>query len=80
MAYELKEGQGSLFKNNKVSVNAPDCKGSVLINGQLYEIAGWKRESERAGTWLSLSVKLKQDDLPAGSRSDVTDEKEELPF
>lgn len=78
MAYELKEGQGSLFKNNKVSEKAPDCKGSVLINGQLYEIAAWKRESERAGAWLSLSVKLKQDDLPAGSRSD--DEKEELPF
>ena len=41
MAYQMKEGQGSLFKNEKQNDRQPDLKGSVMIKGVLYELAGW---------------------------------------
>ena len=31
MAYQMKEGQGSLFKNEKQNDRHPDLKGSVMI-------------------------------------------------
>jgi hypothetical protein len=39
----------------------------VEINGQLYEldIAAWTKQSERAGKFLSLSIKLKGRPLTA---------------
>lgn len=73
MPYEQKPGQGSLFRNKKhvEGDKLPSMKGTALVQvGTLLaeiEIAGWKRESEKAGKWLSLSVKCKsvrpQDDM-----------------
>jgi hypothetical protein len=67
MPYELRPGQGQLFKNRDRGNNdrAPNLKGTALLalaDGTTVEldIAAWTRESERAGRWLSLSIKLKQ--------------------
>jgi hypothetical protein len=65
MAFEKKPGTGALFRNRDRDDNdrAPNLKGYALveINGEPYEldIGAWTRESERAGKWLSLRVKLK---------------------
>jgi len=64
MAYEAKPGTGTLFRNReKKSDRHPNLKGDALveIDGQLYqlELAAWTKQSERAGKFLSLSVKLK---------------------
>jgi hypothetical protein len=66
MPYEQRPGSGTLFRNReKKNPNHPDLKGDALveIDGQLYqlELAAWTKQSERAGKFLSLSVKLKGD-------------------
>ncbi len=45
MVYVLKEGQGSLFKNDrKTSPKHPDIKGSIRLGGVDYWLSGWKQE------------------------------------
>jgi hypothetical protein len=67
MAYELRPNSGTLFRNlgKKDNPKAPDFKGDALIevNGQHYQldIGGWTKQTERAGKFLSLSIKLKGD-------------------
>lgn len=76
MAYELKEGQGSLFRNERKEKDShPSARGEALIGGVLYEIASWTKEG-RKGKFQSLSFKPKQqrepDDRPGDER--------EIPF
>ncbi|MDD6772714.1 MAG: hypothetical protein PUD85_02015 [Bacteroidales bacterium] len=56
MAYQMKEGQGSLFKNEKQNDRQPDLKGSVMIKGVLYELAGWYRTSQNGRQYISLQA------------------------
>lgn len=58
MAYEHKEGQGSLFKNEKQNDRQPDFKGTILINGTTYEIAAWGRTSQKGEQYFSLQASL----------------------
>ena len=42
MAYEVKEGRGSLWKNDKkLTDNHPDKTGSFKLEGKMYNIAVW---------------------------------------
>lgn len=60
MAYELREGQGSLFRNERRDNDrAPHARGEALIGGVLYEIAAWTKEG-RKGKFQSLSIKPKE--------------------
>lgn len=70
MAYELKDGQGSLFKNDrKTEERHPDYKGSFKINGTEYDLAAWVKEGKK-GKFFSLSVKEKQErESPPGNPS-----------
>jgi len=61
MAYEHKEGQGSLFKNEKQNDRQPDYKGTILIQGMTYEIVGWERTSQRGLSFISLKASIPQD-------------------
>ena len=56
MAYEHKEGQGSLFKNEKQNDRQPDYKGTIVIAGKTYEVAAWERTSQRGTSYLSLQA------------------------
>lgn len=60
MAYERREGQGSLFPNRKKEPGSkqPDWRGDALVNGVLMEVAAWSKESAK-GSFLSLSIKPK---------------------
>lgn len=60
MAYVLRDGQGSLFKNeNKTSDNHPNARGELMIDGVLYEIAAWTKQGSK-GPFQSLSAKRKE--------------------
>lgn len=61
MAYELRDGQGTLFKNdNRTADNHPNARGEAMIGGVLYEIASWTKEG-RKGKFQSLSFKPKEE-------------------
>ena len=64
MAYEHKEGQGSLFKNDKQNDRQPDLKGTIMIGGKTYEIAAWNRTSQNGRQYISLQASLpRQNDV-----------------
>jgi len=56
MAYQQKEGQGSLFKNEKQNDRQPDFKGTIMIKGTLYNISAWNRTSQNGREYLSLQA------------------------
>lgn len=58
MAYELKPGQGTIFKNSKKEKETqPDYKGEIKTpSGELLEIALWVKEGKK-GKFFSASVK-----------------------
>lgn len=58
MAFEHKEGQGTLFRNEKQNDRQPNFKGTINIGGVIYEIAAWEKTSQRGGTFLSLQASL----------------------
>lgn len=59
MGFELNEGQGSLFKNDKnESEKRPDYKGSIKIDGQEYWLSAWIKDSTK-GKFMSLSAQPK---------------------
>jgi hypothetical protein len=60
MAYEMREGQGSLFKNNKREKDThPNARGEAMIGGVVYEIAAWTKKDKNGNPWQSLSFKVK---------------------
>jgi len=65
LSYEQKLNTGSLFANRDHAKNpkAPNAKGTALVQvGNQFvelELAAWTRESDKAGKWQSLSLKVK---------------------
>lgn len=57
MAFELKDGSGTLFRNDKDGNDKrPDYRGELkLLNGETIKLAGWIKEGAK-GKFLSLSV------------------------
>lgn len=54
MAYEPKDGYGNLFKEKeKKSENGPDYRGTLMVGGKVWEIAGWIKTGAK-GNFLSL--------------------------
>lgn len=62
MAYQRKDGDGVLFKNDRKEEDRhPDYKGNALINGIEYDIGAWVKESSNTGQkFFSLSIRPKQ--------------------
>lgn len=61
MAYEQKEGQGSMFVNDQNgNPNRPNYKGSIMINGQMYWVSGWLKTSQGGQQYISISVQPQQ--------------------
>lgn len=57
MTYELKENNGSLFKNtNKTQEKHPSYKGKINVAGKVYDIALWQRQTSKGDTYLSVMV------------------------
>ena len=62
MSYELKDGQGSLFKNNKTKDTQPDYTGEIKIEGKVYRLSAWIKEGKN-GKFMSLSCQESKKDL-----------------
>jgi len=91
MAYEQKEGDISLFRNDKKQpgTNQPDMRGTALINGQKYKISAWTKGE---GQKRFLAGKIELDtytpaqpapapvQLPESEPIKVKDDNDGLPF
>jgi hypothetical protein len=79
MAYELKDGQGSLFVNDKgANDKRPDRRGEINIGGTIYKLSGWLKEG-KGGKWLSLKAEPK-DAAPKAQPSRGEADESDLPF
>lgn len=57
MAYEQKDGQGSLFKNKrKESERHPDYNGSIKIAGVEHWLSAWLKTAQSGEQYMSLSL------------------------
>lgn len=80
MAFEQKDGQGSLWKNDRKEKDThPDLTGQIMVEGKMYWISGWAKVHESRGKWLSLSVKPK-DQPTAQPSAKPADGDDSLPF
>jgi len=87
MAYEHREGSGSLFPNrDKKGDNHPDYKGDALFNGQRVELAAWKKVGRSGGGFLSVQIKPAREQSHAAPERSVSTaprsavEDDEVPF
>lgn len=84
--YQHKEGMGSMLANNKAAGNHPDWRGDFMLNGTLYEIAGWAGSTQGGKARISLKVQPqrerqpapRQDAAPQGRGGDA--DRDEIPF
>lgn len=58
MAYEMRAGQGSLFKNDKKTTDKhPNLKGKVMLpNGEVRWVSAWTKKTSAGDNWLSISI------------------------
>lgn len=58
MAYEMRLGQGSLFKNEKKTTDKhPNLKGRLMLpDGSVYWVSGWTKETSAGEKWISLAL------------------------
>lgn len=83
MAYEMRPGQGSLFKNNnKTEERHPNLKGRVMLpNGEVRWVSGWTKTTTAGEKWISLAM----GDLVQGSgqpqpRAALVESDDDIPF
>jgi hypothetical protein len=57
MGFEQRNNSGVLFKNSRKQEGSkqPDYRGELMIDGTMFEVAGWVREGKR-GKFLALVV------------------------
>ena len=55
MAYEQKNNNGSLFRNDKKETEKqPDYNGTAKIDGKDYKVAAWIKESKSGQKFFSM--------------------------
>ncbi len=79
MAYELKPGQGTFFKNDKGDNAArPDYRGEVNVAGMMYKISGWIKEGKSGLKYMSLSVEEPQEKAAEPAKKAAVED--DIPF
>lgn len=60
MAYEPRDGSGSLFKNDRKEKDThPDYRGDIQIDGKSFWLSAWIKEGAK-GKFMSLSAQPKE--------------------
>lgn len=78
--YEQKDGQGSLFRNEKkTNENQPDYRGELKWQNQLLKVAGWVKTSKTGSKFLSLKIEA-IDTTPKPKQTKPTPSSDGLPF
>lgn len=82
MAYELKEMQGSLFKNNKKTTELqPDYTGKFKVNGVELQLSAWVAKTKSGETYLNIKAKEAMPSANTGSQDNFGAKKDtDLPF
>ena len=63
MAYEHKEGRGSLLKNrDKRSNKSPDFTGDGMYCGKLVRLSAWMGKTANGADRISISIRPQQED------------------
>jgi hypothetical protein len=70
MAYEIREGQGTIFprKGAKKNDKWPDHEGSFRLNGDLYKIALWNTVAKSGVKYWFLKVEPAEEMGPSEER------------
>lgn len=69
MAYELKEMQGSLFKNSKKTTELhPDYTGKLKVNGVELQLSAWVAKTKAGETYLNIKAKEATPSVNTGSQ------------
>lgn len=59
MSYELKDGQGILYRErDKKTERAPDFTGRVVIDGKQFRLSAWQRTGKSGSPYLSVACEL----------------------
>lgn len=78
MAFELRDMQGSLWKNDKQeSESHPGYTGSAMIFGKEVWINAWVNETKDGKKYFNIKFKLKGDAPTKSARGDMDDQ---IPF
>ena len=77
--YVHPENKGALFNNSyKEKDNQPDKRGSINVEGKVFDIAAWINKDKNGQEYLSLSVQEpRQREDSKDEESKVVDEKPE---
>jgi uncharacterized protein (DUF736 family) len=68
MAYELKELQGSLFKNSKKTTEQhPDYTGKLKVNGVELMLSAWVAKTKDGSSYLNIKAKEATPSVNTGS-------------
>lgn len=82
MAYQMKDGSGTLFKVlEKKNEKGPDYTGDCMIGGEVYRMAAWIRESESGRKYMSFKFEPKEEPAakPAPKKARPVED-EDVPF
>lgn len=80
MSFELRDGQGTLFINDKEGVeNRPDRRGELNIGGTIYRLSGWLKKGPK-GPWLSLNAEVPQARQEQPAKQARSDADDDIPF
>lgn len=80
MAWEHREGQGSLFINGyKRTDDQADLTGEIMINGVVYKMYGRHKTAQSGKKYIAISA-VKKDDQPVMETTDINPTKDEIRF
>ena len=63
MAFETRENEGALFRNDKGNnPKRPDYRGDIKVGGQLYKVSAWINEmkSKPGEKYMALKLEPKE--------------------